>query len=134
MSRGLGYPSPAMRQLGLVLAASLLLAATSLRAEEPLPAVARLVEGGRAVLVDVRSEREWKAGHLAKAIWIPVDLIARGTADLSPLPKDRPVYLHCAVGPRARYAARVLKEKGYDARPLDAGPAALEKAGLAAAK
>ena len=122
-----------MKRIPLVVVASLLLAAP-LGAEEPLPAVAKLVEAGKAVLVDVRSEREWKAGHLAKAIWMPVADIARGTADLSPLPKDKPVYLHCAVGPRARYAAGVLKDKGYDARPLGAGPAELARAGFAVAR
>ena len=102
--------------------------------EEPLPSVAKLVDANKAVIVDVRSEREWSSGHLAKAVWIPVDRIRSGKADLSALPKDKPVYLHCAVGGRARTAASVLKEKGYDARPLDAGPAELVKAGFAPAK
>jgi rhodanese-related sulfurtransferase len=56
-----------------------------------------------------------------------------GQADLSSLPKDQPVYLHCSVGGRARYAANVLKNKGYDARPLDLNPAGLAKAGFAPA-
>ena len=100
----------------------------------PLAEVVKEVNAGKAVLVDVRSDREWASGHLEKAISMPVDQIAAGKADLSRLPKDRPVYLHCSVGARSSYAARVLKPKGYDARPLDAGPAQLVKAGFAPAK
>ncbi len=101
---------------------------------EPLPAVAKLVNSGKAVIVDVRSEPEWKANHLAKAIWMPVDQVMSGKAHLEVLPKNEPVFVHCAMGPRARAAAKVMKEKGIDARPLDVGPTQLEKAGLEQAK
>lgn len=114
-----------------------LLGATSPSPAQPAPLLSQVVkdvESGTAVIVDVRSQREWASGHLAKAIPMPVDQIAAGKADLAVLPKDRPVYLHCAVGARARSAARILKEKGYDARPLDASPAQLLKAGFKPAK
>lgn len=100
----------------------------------PLATIAKEVAAGRAVIVDVRSEREWAAGHLALAISMPVDQIAAGKVDLSRLPKDKPVYLHCSVGARSRSAARILQPKGYDARPLDAGPAQLVQAGFAPAR
>ena len=99
-----------------------------------LSAIAKEVNDGKAVIVDVRSEREWASGHLAKAIPMPVDQIAAGRADLSRLPKDRPVYIHCAVGARSRSAARILAPKGYDVRPLDASPAQLVASGFAPAK
>lgn len=115
-----------------ILSPILMVSLTAISQETP-EAAARLVNAGKAVIVDVRSEKEWKQGHLAKAIWIPVQQIAFGQPDLSALPKDRPVYLHCAVGGRARFAARILKGKGFDARPLDLSPAELVKAGFAAA-
>lgn len=99
-----------------------------------LETVLREVRAGRAVLVDVRSPSEWNAGHLADARLLPAAAIASGKADLSALPKDRPVYLHCAVGGRARFAAGVLSQKGFDARPLDASPRRLVEAGFPPAR
>jgi rhodanese-related sulfurtransferase len=121
----------------LALAAAVLLALVAAACSEgsgELGAVLREVKAGRAVLVDVRSPGEWSAGHLAEARLIPTTAIASGKADLSALPKDRPVYLHCSVGGRARFAASVLRQKGFDARPLDASPRQLVEAGFRPAR
>lgn len=122
-----------VRTLRTAICALLLFTFCEARAQETPVAAAKLVNAGKAVIVDVRSEREWRNGHLAKAIWIPVQRIATGQADFSVLPKDQPVYVHCAVGGRARFAASIMRNKGFDARPLDLGPADLVKAGFAPA-
>ena len=73
-------------------------------------AVEKLRNG--ALVVDVRSPGEFNAGHLARAINIPLDEIETA------LPKhvkgkDQTVLLHCASGMRSGLARRKLKGMGY---------------------
>jgi rhodanese-related sulfurtransferase len=64
------------------------------------------------VLVDVRSRREFAAGHLPGALHIPFYAVARRHGEISQDP-DRPVIVYCAHGPRAWWAARALRGKGF---------------------
>ncbi len=91
----------------------------------------------KAVLLDVRDQDEWDAGHLADATLVPlVKLRKAETADelLKNVPKDKIVYTHCALGKRALDAGEILKAKGYDVRPLSAGYDELVKQGFEKAK
>lgn len=64
-----------------------------------------------AVLVDVRSAREFAAGHLVGALNIPhTELRAR----LDELPRNVPVRVYCASGFRSYLALRVLRQSGWD--------------------
>lgn len=114
-------------------ALALALSGGAASAEEPLPAVRRLVESGKAVLVDVRERNEWDAFHLREARLVPMSTLVAERANLNELPKDRPIYLHCAVGGRAAKAAQILKAKGLDARPLLVSVRQLVEAGFAGA-
>lgn len=70
------------------------------------------------VLVDVRPEHEFAAGHVPGAVSMP---LATLEARLSELPKDRPVVAYCR-GPYCTLsadAARRLRELGFDARRTD---------------
>ena len=90
----------------------------------------------KAVLVDVREQLEWQAGHLKDAQLLPLSQITAGldaTKLAKDLPKDKPVYLYCASGRRRLTAAKTLKELGYDARPLKLGFKGLIEAGFAEA-
>lgn len=99
-------------------------------AADDLKAVKAAVEAGTALLVDVREPSEWRRGHLRDARSMPMSDFAAGRAALDSLPKDRPVYLHCAVGSRARRVASFLKGKGFDARPIPESYGALLAAGF----
>lgn len=79
----------------------------------------RMIEDGRAVVVDVRDAGELHAtGKIASAI-----NISRGTLEFradpeSPyydgvLPLDKAIILYCAVGGRSALAGKTLKELGY---------------------
>ena len=58
------------------------------------PAEAReAVEQGRAVIVDVRGEDSFKAGHIRGALWIPVGDIA---ARAKELPRGKMIITYCA--------------------------------------
>lgn len=70
----------------------------------------RLVEHG-AVLLDVRSPFEYAASHLDGAINIPVEELARRTAELDP---SVPVVVYCLSGHRSEEAGRILTGAGFD--------------------
>ncbi|MFN7954965.1 MAG: rhodanese-like domain-containing protein [bacterium] len=65
-----------------------------------------------SVVVDVRTYDEWRAGHVAGAIHIPVDQIEKRWSEV---PKDAPnVVVHCAAGARSSAACEFLaNQKGY---------------------
>lgn len=99
--------------------------------------VKKAVESKKAVLVDVREVDEWKDGHIEGAKHLPLsDLKAGVSAEKlkSILPPGSVVYLHCAAGGRCLRAADLLKDKGYDIRPLKPGYDALLKEGFPKAK
>jgi phage shock protein E len=90
----------------------------------------------QAVLIDVREESEWKAGHLKQATLLPLSKLREGAnaAELGKqLDKGKIIYCHCASGRRVLVAADILKELGYDIRPLKQGFADLRSAGFPAA-
>lgn len=69
---------------------------------------AKLAAG--AVVLDVRSEGEFRSGAYAGAIHVPVQELE---ARLSKVPKGRPVVVYCASGARSAMAVRILKKAGY---------------------
>lgn len=72
----------------------------------------RAVAIGKApLIVDVRSKREWDAGHIDSAMHIPLgDLAARA----SEIPRTRPVATICEAGYRSALAASLLARAGLD--------------------
>ncbi len=88
------------------------------------PAKAReMVESGQAQLLDVRTDQEWGAAHLAHARHIPLHDLAKRADELD---KSKPVICYCASGMRSGAAVRMLKGKGFDAHnlgPMTAWPA-----------
>jgi phage shock protein E len=101
--------------------------------DDPLPAVQEKVATHKAVLVDVREPGEWKEGHVAEAIPLPLSSLKKGVDTKileQDLPKDKIVYTHCVRGNRALKAAKILEKLGYTVRPLNAGYEDLVKAGF----
>ena len=71
---------------------------------------ARATEG--SVIIDVRSENEFVAGHVEGAVNIPVGDIE---SIVSIIPdKQTPLFVHCLSGARSATATRALKRMGYD--------------------
>lgn len=70
------------------------------------------------VLVDVREPDEYGAGHLDGAINLPLSVLRERYHEL---PRDKPIWLYCAVGQRGYFAQRMLMQHGYDARNLSGG-------------
>ena len=73
---------------------------------------------GDAVLIDVRQENEWDAGHAPMATLIP---LAELPDHLDELPRDRLIICACRSGGRSLRAATFLQEQGFDAVNLTGG-------------
>jgi rhodanese-related sulfurtransferase/DNA-binding HxlR family transcriptional regulator len=84
---------------------------------------------GDVVVLDVRPEPEYKAGHITGAQSVPLDALA----SLVPkLPRRRQIVAYCR-GPYCVYAddaARLLQARGLKARRLDVGFPEWRRAGL----
>lgn len=83
-------------------------------------ALARRVERGDVVVVDVRNPAEFASGHIAGAVSIPIEELADRVDEL---PSDVEIVAYCR-GPLCVYAddaVRLLTEKQRLARRLDVG-------------
>ncbi len=85
-----------------------------------------LLAGG-AVLLDVRDQHEWRAGHAPKARHIP---LAQLTARQRELPAGRTIITVCRSGMRSAQAARLLAGQGRQVANLSGGMHAWARAGL----
>lgn len=65
-----------------------------------------------ALVIDVRTPREFSAGHLTQAINIPVDDI-EGIVGGKIKDKNKVLLLHCQTGMRSNKAVKKLAEIGY---------------------
>ena len=91
--------------------------------------LARRLERGDVVVLDVRPGAEFRAGHIAGARSVPVDEL---DALVGELPKRREVVAYCR-GPYCVYAddaVRLLRSRGLRARRLDVGYPEWKRAGL----
>lgn len=82
------------------------------------------VKQGQAVLIDVREQDEWDAGHLKDVRLLPLSELKAGTANsriAELLPQGKIVYCHCRSGGRVIPAGEILQKLGYDVRPLKQG-------------
>lgn len=87
----------------------------------------------KAILLDVREQSEWDAGHLKGAQLLPLSQLTDGisaTELAKLLPADKTIYAHCGAGRRALEAADILRKAGFAVEPLRSGYADLLKAGF----
>lgn len=90
---------------------------------------ARLANGQRPVLLDVREREEYREGHLEGALALPRGFLEMRVEEAVP-DKSAPVVAYCAGGVRSLIAARTLQEMGYtDVRSMAGGYTAWKNAG-----
>jgi rhodanese-related sulfurtransferase len=77
-----------------------------------------LPHDGSVTLLDTRTPAEADQGKIPGFINIPLDSLR---AEISKLPKGRPVYVHCHSGLRSYLACRILSGNGYDCYNLAGG-------------
>lgn len=110
-----------LRALLLGLVASFCLSSSVLAVD--LKEVQEELKQGKAILIDVREESEWKEAHLQKAILVPGSQINSGENNEKVLEKikaepDQKIYCHCKSGGRAKLCARVLGKLGVEVIPI----------------
>ena len=123
--------------MSLIVVGGLLSVNGALAAEhtkDSLAVVKQKLSDKSAVLVDVREQAEWDAGHLDAAILLPLSGLQKGTDSSQKLKRGQIVYTHCKAGVRSVTAGEILSKQGYDVRPLKAGYQDLLDAGFAPAK
>jgi hydroxyacylglutathione hydrolase len=93
------------------------------------PADLAAMRGDRTpVVVDVRHDNEWTAGHLPAAVHLPLGHLE---ARLRELPREHPLVTQCQSGARSAIAASLLRRAGFsDVRNLAGGYEAWTAAGL----
>ncbi|MFE3450328.1 ArsR/SmtB family transcription factor [Nonomuraea sp. NPDC059194] len=93
------------------------------------PELAEMLDTGEVLVIDVRPEAEFEAGHIPGALSIPHDQVATRLAEL---PNGKTIVAYC----RGRFcvmapnAVRLLRGFGYDARTLEDGLPEWRGAGL----
>jgi hydroxyacylglutathione hydrolase len=69
------------------------------------------LDSGEVVVLDVRRQGEWDAGHIDGADWYPLD---RFKTALPEMKSSAPTAVHCKGGYRSMIAASMLKRVGHD--------------------
>lgn len=85
----------------------------------------KLIESNQAVLVDVRENNEWEAGHAPNAQHIPLSDLTPGDFVNAPL-----VIVICRAGGRSAVGTQLFNAKGVNATNLTGGMQAWQAAGL----
>lgn len=70
------------------------------------------LSAGKVQLIDVRTPKEYKAGHIQNAVNIHLydkDFEQR----IEKLDKNKPVYVYCKVGGRSAEAVEIMQAKGF---------------------
>lgn len=89
--------------------------------------LAAAIKGGDVQLIDVRSDSEWKAGHVPGAAHA---FLGRLPDSLRQLPRDKTVATQCQSGARSAIAASLLQSEGFDVINLLGGFNAWQSAQL----
>jgi len=86
-----------------------------------------LLDGGNAVVVDVRNPDEWVSGHVSGAIYIQLDDVMNRVDEL---PQDKELLFICAAGVRSALACEMAAAMGVPTERLcnieDGTPAWIE--------
>lgn len=89
---------------------------------------ARLDAGERLQVLDVRTDNEWRDGHLPGALHIMGGYLATRLGDV---PRNQPLVVMCGSGYRSTIAGSMLERAGFDAvTNLTGGMKAWKEAGL----
>jgi rhodanese-related sulfurtransferase len=89
-----------------------------------------VASGDPHMLVDIREDHEWSAGHVVGAVHLGKGIIERDIEKTAP-ERDTKLVLYCGGGFRSALAAEALQKMGYtQAISLDGGWRALQESGL----
>jgi rhodanese-related sulfurtransferase len=86
----------------------------------PTELVERLKRKPWPQILDVRTQAEFRIGHVRGALNVSVTALASRVDSLK-LDRERPVVAICLTGHRSVPAVRLLRQRGYDAVQLAGG-------------
>ncbi|HEV7451198.1 MAG TPA: rhodanese-like domain-containing protein [Pseudonocardiaceae bacterium] len=95
----------------------------------PVPAVSVSKVPGNTVLLDVRENDEWAAGHAPGAVHVPMEQVPQRLDELAAAFPDRPVHVVCRSGGRSARITAYLAQAGWDAVNVEGGMRAWAAAG-----
>ena len=72
-----------------------------------------MMDGGNVVVLDVREQHEYDAGHIPGARLLPVGSIDEASAQAAIPSKDSVVLVYCRSGNRSKQASEKLADMGY---------------------
>ena len=88
-------------------------AATKYRRITAEEAKTMMDEQENEIILDVREQDEYEAGHIPGAVLLPVNMIDEDTAVGTIPERDTVVMVYCRSGNRSKQAAATLAELGY---------------------
>ncbi|WP_101253963.1 rhodanese-like domain-containing protein [Streptomyces barkulensis] len=94
-----------------------------------IPSVEATAVPSEGLLLDVREDDEWAAGHAEAALHVPMSEFVERFGEVTEKAADRRVYVVCRVGGRSAQVTRYLLGQGIDAVNVDGGMLAWEAAG-----
>ncbi|AAY39911.1 MULTISPECIES: rhodanese-like domain-containing protein [Pseudomonas] len=102
--------------LGLLIAYEMSKGGASLSTRE----LTALVNSDQGVVIDVRSKKDYTAGHIVGSLNFPQDKVLTRTAELEKY-KDKTLIIVDAMGQHAGSTARELLKSGFKAAKLSGG-------------
>jgi len=88
----------------------LLLSGCSKKVDDTILLAAHIAIVNGAIIIDVRTKKEYKLHHIPNAINISVEELSESVARV---PKNRVLVVYCQSGSRSSIAAEILSQKGW---------------------
>ena len=79
----------------------------------PQDAAKEMMDTGEVVILDVREQYEYDAGHITGAVLLPVGTITKDTASAAIDDLDTVVLVYCRSGNRSKTASQALVDLSY---------------------
>ncbi|ANW19208.1 rhodanese-like domain-containing protein [Streptomyces clavuligerus] len=96
----------------------------------PLPSVEAAAVPADGLILDVREDEEWEAGHVEGALHIPMSAFVARFGEVTEAVADgRRAHVMCRVGGRSAQVTQYLVQQGIDAVNIDGGMIAWDAAG-----
>lgn len=69
-----------------------------------------MIDSGDVLILDVRTQEEYNAGHIKNSTLIPVQVLDKR---LNELPRDKKILVYCRSGSRSAQASQILVNNGF---------------------
>lgn len=94
-----------------------------------VPAVDAKEVPADGLLLDVRENDEWAAGHVEGAFHVPMGEFVARFGEVTERAGEQRVFVMCRVGGRSAQVTQYLVQQGFDAVNIDGGMLAWDGAG-----